>query len=271
VTTAEIIAIGNELLLGDVLDTNANWLCKQITGVGGSVQRVVQVRDDRAAIVRELRSALSRTPALIFTTGGLGPTADDLTLAAVAEALNRPLVQHPDAFAMVQNTFAALAQRGYVDDARMTPERAKMAMLPQGAVPLQNTVGAAPGVALRLESTSVICLPGVPKELRAIYEGALQPLLRPLFGDRAYMQRLIIAHSKDESVLAPLLKAVADRHPDVYVKSRAREYGPEVTFRVTLSAAGRSQGEVAQRLAAALDDLRGTLARAQIATTLSEE
>ncbi len=267
---AEIIAIGNELLLGDVLDTNANWLCKQITGVGGSVQRVVQVRDDRLAIVRELQSALSRSPALIFTTGGLGPTADDMTLEAVAEAVHCPLAQQPEALAMVRNTFADLAQRGYVDDAQMTPERAKMANLPHGSIPLQNMVGAAPGVALRLESTTVICLPGVPKELRAIYEGPLQPLVKPLFGNRAYMQQLVIAHCKDKSVLAPILKAVADRHPNVYVKSRAREYGSDVTFRVTLSAAGNSQEEVDQQLATALDDVCRSLAQAQISTVIEE-
>ena len=141
-TTVEIIVIGNdELLLGDVLDTNANWLCKQITGGGGSAQRVIQVRDDRAAIVREVRAARDRTTALIITTGGLRPTADDMTLVAVAETVQRPLELHPQAFAMVRNTFADLAQRGYVDDARMTLERAKMANLPQGSILLQDTVG----------------------------------------------------------------------------------------------------------------------------------
>lgn len=261
----EILAIGNEILLGDVLDSNSNWLCKQITGLGGSVQRVVQLRDDVAAIADELRAALARAPALIITTGGLGPTADDLSLQAVADATDCPLEQHPEALALVRDTFAELARKGYVADANLTPARAKMAMLPRGATPLPNSVGAAPGVLLRVGATSIVSLPGVPSELRAIYEGPLQPQLRAIFGARAYREHLLIAHCNDESVLAPLLEGVAARHPDVYVKSRATHYGADVTFRITLSAAGRTADQIAQRLAAARADLEATLAQQQIA------
>jgi nicotinamide-nucleotide amidase len=88
---AEIIAIGNELLLGDVLDTNTNWLCRRITGVGGQVTRVAMIRDDIEAISTEIQAVLDRKPELILTTGGLGPTGDDITLLAVASATGRPV------------------------------------------------------------------------------------------------------------------------------------------------------------------------------------
>jgi molybdenum cofactor synthesis domain-containing protein len=94
---AEIIAIGNELLLGDVLDTNTNWLCKRITGLGGLVSRAALIRDEHAAIVSEIRSALDRAPDLIITTGGLGPTGDDITMEAVAEATGHPIELHAQA------------------------------------------------------------------------------------------------------------------------------------------------------------------------------
>ncbi|HEM62067.1 MAG TPA: competence/damage-inducible protein A, partial [Chloroflexi bacterium] len=102
---AEIIAIGNELLLGDVLDTNTNWLCQRITGVGGQVTRAALIRDDIEAIVSEVRSVLARSPNLIITTGGLGPTGDDITLQGVAEATGRPLELHTEALALTKSRY----------------------------------------------------------------------------------------------------------------------------------------------------------------------
>lgn len=80
----EIISAGNEVLIGDVLDTNSNWLCTRVTSLGGLVRRTVMLRDDIEAIAVEIRGALSRRPALVFTVGGLGPTSDDRTLEGVA-------------------------------------------------------------------------------------------------------------------------------------------------------------------------------------------
>ena len=108
----EIIAIGNELLLGDVLDTNTHWLCKRITGAGGQVARAAMIKDDTAAIADEIRSALDRLPDLIITTGGLGPTGDDITLRAVAEALARPLELHAEALTLVKARYKNLAEGG---------------------------------------------------------------------------------------------------------------------------------------------------------------
>ena len=146
----EIVAVGNELLLGDVLDTNSQWLCRRFTGLGARVQRVTMVGDDEAIIAGVVRGALERGARLVVTTGGLGPTEDDLTLRAVAAALGRPLVEHPGAREMVARTYAELARRGHVASAEMTPARLKMARLPEGAEPLANGVGAAPGALVRL-------------------------------------------------------------------------------------------------------------------------
>ncbi|MCB0211579.1 MAG: competence/damage-inducible protein A [Anaerolineae bacterium] len=257
--SVEIIAIGNEILQGDVLDTNSHWLCKQVAGLGGRVERAVIVRDDQAAIVRELHGAQQRHSRLILTTGGLGPTADDLTLAAIAAATGHPLLINAEALTMVKNTYEALAQEGSVHDAAMTPPREKMARLPQGAVPLKNPIGAAPGMLLALDDTTVVSLPGVPGELKAIFTETLQPTLAALFGPSAYLEKLVIVDCQDESVLAPILKDVADQYPAVYLKSRARGFGPDVKFRITLSTAGPSPAAVAQTLAKALSGLKEAL------------
>ncbi len=264
--TVEIIAIGNELLLGDTLDTNTQWLCRTFTGLGGRVERAVLVRDDRPAIVREIRGALERQVHLLVTSGGLGPTDDDLTLDAIAQALDRPLILDERALVLVRATYERLAAAGYVADARLTESRLKMARIPQGAEPVENPVGAAPGVLLRLERTMLVSLPGVPAELKAIVTGPLRPVLQELFGAGVFRERELIALCRDETVLAPILREVSRRHPDIYIKSRAREFGADVRFRITLSLSGRDPALVEARLEEATRDLRDALARAHIET-----
>ena len=261
---AEIIAIGNELLLGDVLDTNTNWLCKRITGVGGQVTRAAMIRDEIEAIAAEIRSALGRKPELIFTTGGLGPTGDDITLLAVAEATERPVELHAEALALVKAKYEELAKKGYVEDAALTEARQKMAYLPRGATALRNPVGGAPGVVMEMGDSILVSLPGVPEELKAIYQETLPPLLERVFGESYYEEQEVIALCGDESSLAPLLAQVVKAHPEVYIKSRARKYGSGVRILITLSAAGDSKGEVERSIGAALSALTLALAGAGI-------
>lgn len=255
----EIVVTGNELLQGDVLDTNTNWICRRITALGGRVERAVIVRDDMEAIVREIRSCLERSARLIITIGGMGPTQDDMTVAAVAAATHRSLILHPEALEMVRRQYERFAREGAVDDPTITPAREKMALLPEGATPLDNPVGAAPGVFLEMDSSVIVCLPGVPAELKGIFEGALQPALQRLFGESAFLEKLALVNCKDESVLAPVLKAVAEKHPDVYLKSRAQRFGSDVRFRVTLSTTGRSREMADQRIAAAMEEFQRAL------------
>ena len=261
---AEIIAIGNELLLGDVLDTNTNWLCKAITGVGGQVRRAVMVRDELEAIVAEIRSALERKTELIITTGGLGPTGDDITLQAVAEATNRPLTLHPDALAFVKARYQELAEKGYVPDPTLTEARQKMAYLPQRATPVANPVGSAPAVILEINSSTLVCLPGVPEELKGTYENTLQPTLKDIFGDSFYQERSVTTLCGNESSLAPILQDVVEAHPAVYIKSRATRFGPETKMLITLSSASAAREEVEGKLDRALKHLTKALATAGI-------
>ena len=259
----EIMAIGNELLLGDTLDTNTQWLCQFVTGSGGRVERAVLLPDDRQVIARELRQALEREPDLILTTGGLGPTDDDLTLEAVAHALQRPLVLNDAARELVRRKYATLAEAGYVADAAMTDSRMKMARLPQGSEPVENPVGAAPAVITRTDRTILINLPGVPAEMKGIVTGPLQPLWQQLFR-RVFRQREVYALCRDETILAPLLRVAASAFPDVYIKSRAREFGPDVRFRITLSTTGDDVPSVEARLNDAMARLTELLSQAGI-------
>lgn len=256
--TAEIMAIGNELLLGQVQDSNAHWLAKKIVGMGGQVRRLVVVGDEPQAIIQEIHGALAWNPALIITTGGLGPTADDLTLAAVASATARPLTLHPQALKMVEERYSYLAAQGFVSDPSLTPARKKMAYLPQGADPLANSVGTAPGCLLRLDPTILVSLPGVPGEMMAIWEESLLPVLKVIFGENVFQEKTVTLHTRDESSLAPLLQELAAENPQVYIKSRARVFGKEVKIRVTVSSSG-PQPEVEAQIQKALAALRQAL------------
>jgi len=261
----EIIAIGNELLLGDVLDTNTHWLCRQVSGRGGRVQHVAMVPDDAGAIAEALAAALRRCPGLIIFTGGLGPTADDQTVASLAAALGRPLELNERALAMVQATYEQLAARGLVRGAALSEERRKMACLPRGAEPLHNPVGAAPGVLLREGETVLVCLPGVPEELKGIFTSSLQPLLGEFFGGGVFLERALVTDCGDESLLAPVVNGVAANHPHVYVKSRAKAYSEGVRLRITLSLSGDDAQVVQAAIDAADGDLTAGLAAAEVA------
>jgi len=235
----ELIAVGNELLRGLVQDTNSYWLCRQLTGRGGLIERISIVPDELESIVKILQQALSAGRSLIVTTGGLGPTHDDLTLEAIAQATGRPLQLHPAAEQMVSERYEQLAAAGHLKAAkRLSESRRKMALLPQGAEPLKNGVGAAPGVLLRQKESLIVALPGVPPEMRDIFENSLQPHLRPLFGDLLYEEREWVTSINDESQIAPLLKEAQLRWPQVYLKSRARSFAEGMRIQITLTMSG---------------------------------
>jgi molybdenum cofactor synthesis domain-containing protein len=256
----EIVSAGNEVLLGDVVDTNSNWLCKHITGLGGQVRRTVMVRDEVEAIADELRAALQRRPQLIFTVGGLGPTQDDLTLQGVAAATGRPLELHPEAERMVRDKYAEFAAQGLVPFADMNEARRKMARLPAGATPLRNPIGGAPGVLLEVDATTIVSLPGVPEELYAIVSESLRDRLTAILGAGTYDERVLLVDTQDESALSDVLRAIQAEHPHVYVKSRAKRFATgDHKLRLTLSARGTTPAEVTALLQAPLDQLRNEL------------
>ena len=265
-TAVELLTIGNEVLAGNVLDTNSHWLCQQLAERGAQVVRITVLPDVVETIAEALRGALARHPALIVTCGGLGPTVDDLTTTAVAGALERPLAEDPTAYEMVRGRYAALLQRGLVATAEMTPARAKMARLPAGAEPLTNTVGGAPGVLITDLPTVIACLPGVPAEMKDIFEHALWPRLAARFSDASYAERTVQTDCLDETIMAPAVDAVTARHPGVYVKSRAQVYGDGVANFATLAARAASVAEAAALLDAAEADLRGALAEVGVQT-----
>lgn len=261
----EVVSAGNEVLSGDVVDTNSNHLCRLVTGLGGVVERTVMVRDDVEAIAREVAGALARAPALVFTVGGLGPTSDDRTLEGVALGLGVPLELHPEAERMVREKYAEFHARGYVPFAEMNEARRKMAVLPAGARPIVNPIGGAPAVLLEAGPTTLVSLPGVPGELEAIVAESLDEVFARVFGSARYEERALLVELQDESAIADVLRRAERAHPRVYVKSRAKVLGSTPVIRVTLSARGEDQAAVDALLTPAAEQLLGEIAAAGFA------
>ncbi|NWF96306.1 MAG: competence/damage-inducible protein A [Candidatus Thorarchaeota archaeon] len=248
-----ILAIGNELLDGLILDTNSNWMEKQLASVGAETLRVVSVRDDVSEIGEGLRFLLSRCD-IVITTGGMGPTHDDKTLLAVATATDRALVEDPAAVAIVKRQYAQLFKRGIVDTPDYTAARRKMACIPEGSKALDNQVGGAPGVQLSVGDATVFCLPGVPPELKSIFEHSVLPWIRERVRG-VFFETVVQFATNDESLFAPLIDVVMRECPGVYIKSMPRRYERGNVLRVWMSARGASAQDAERKVNEAIGRL----------------
>jgi len=257
--TVELFIIGNELLIGEIQDTNTHWLCHELHNLGGRVTRVTVLRDELDVIAAELRYALARSPRVIIFSGGLGPTIDDLTLAAVAVGTGHELRLDETALWMIRQRYDELTARGILGEGGLNPAREKMAWLPAGALPLHNPVGTAPAVQLDIGGTTIICLPGVPSELKGIFTTSLQPFLQENFRRGTAVLRTIIVRCNDESIMEPVLTRVVREHPEIYLKSLATTLGENREIDITITATGSSDAVLESLVEAALADLQAGL------------
>ncbi len=221
---AAILTTGTELTRGELQDTNANYLASKLTELGFEVTEMVTVDDDQArttdALVR-----LGRSVALVLCTGGLGPTSDDFTAAAAAQAAGVPIARDQGAFEVLARKIASLGRE-------MTAARAKQADLPTGCEVLGNPVGTAPAFSLTIGQARCFFLPGVPAEMKTIVEELVTPRIGPMvFPDTA--QVLLRVYGLPEATigeqLADLEKSNSDltlgyrlNFPEVEVKVRVR-------------------------------------------------
>jgi len=244
----EIIAVGREILKGQTLDTNSSWLAKRITALGGVIKRLVIPDDDVAAIAQEIETALQNNAQIVITTGGLGPTFDDKTLAGIAEATGRPLSLHPAALEIVTRRYKEFWEQGFVESPEITPVREKMAYLPKGAEALDNPVGTAPAVSLTIPQGVIFALPGVPKEMQAIFELVVFPRLKKMLGAEFYREETVNTGMGDESVIAGMIDQVMKQVPGTYLKSKATSFGKGVELEVVITAAGAGKEGIEKKV-----------------------
>jgi molybdenum cofactor synthesis domain-containing protein len=209
VTSAAIVTIGNELVSGDTVNTNGSWLARQLEALGVSVQLIAAVPDeiDRvAALVRAQAAAAD----VVIVTGGLGGTPDDITREAVAAAFGLPQEEDAEVAGRLRARFAG------------DPEyAARWARLPAGSRPLENPLGGAPGFVVE----TVYVLPGLPSEMRAMFE-----LIAGELGTGSPIDSWRRSYRTTESRIVGVLEAMAERHPEVLVGSYPSfgSSGPEV-------------------------------------------
>lgn len=214
----EFLAVGKELLIGRTLNTNAHWAGRRLALMGTMITRMTTVDDDLVEISTGLREILRRNPDFVVVAGGLGPTPDDMTLKGIALGLSRPLGLSGEALERIKEHYAAIGRA----DMPLTPARMKMATLPEGATPLENSEGTAPGVRIQGRKTVIFCLPGVPVEMKAIFRRSVEPEIRAKLG-RLYRKALRLRiDGVFESDLAPLIGRELLDHPGAYIKSHPR-------------------------------------------------
>lgn len=258
---SSLLAIGNELLNGEIRDRNLYTLSRRLTHMGFTVIHAAITRDTPESITGTLHFLLSQEPEVVICSGGLGPTEDDLTLSALAQALDRPLVASPEARALVERQYDALLNQGYLHQRGPEAARAKMARLPAGGTPLPNAIGTAPGVCLEHAGTRIYVLPGVPSELASIFEETVVPALQETFDLGSWVEAGLRVHCDDEADVAAPLREVGARHPGVYLKSLARPFpaaGRE-GLRVIAAAQAPETATARERVESTLADLRAVM------------
>ncbi len=245
---AELIFTGDELLRGDIVNTNQAYLGQRLLDLGIFATRAVSIPDDLVAIAGAIRDALARRPEVLVLSGGLGPTEDDLTREATAEALALPLEHHEDLLEQIREKFAA---RGY----KMGQSNRKQAQLPAGATAIPIS-GTAPGFLLERQGTLVVALPGVPWELKEMWEGTIEPRLAARPGNGAgHAVRRIRVFGLGESAAAEKLADLPWRGTDIEIGTRASLEELTIILRGPATAEGaRRLDEIQARVIDALGD-----------------
>lgn len=232
--TAEILCIGSELLLGNITNGNARWIAEQLASLGVPHQRQMVVGDNRERLMAEVRQAAGRCRVLI-TTGGLGPTPDDLTTEAIAAAFETPLVEHPEVWAAIQ---ARLSARGRT----CSPSNRRQAFLPKGAELLPNPTGTAPGMIWSpTPGFTVLTFPGVPSEMKAMWQQTAAPWLRQSgLAAGVFASRMLHFWGVSESALA---EEMADLLEQVNPTVAPYAGAGEVKLRITARAERQAEAE----------------------------
>ncbi|MHA2306387.1 MAG: molybdopterin-binding protein [Candidatus Hodarchaeales archaeon] len=222
-----LLSIGNELLNGKTINTNASFLGQKLTNKGFNVIKIVTLPDDGKMVSSEISQAIKSSEfRLILITGGLGPTWDDSTSIFLADALGVDTELNSDALTIVQERYQDLFEKKLVQSSDLNSAREKMAILPIGAIPFNNPVGTAPGIFFNYKQnlTWIFCLPGVPREMEEMYE-LIEPKLVNLTTahDMDYFEEMIVTNFSDESLIAPFLAKVRQKF-DVWIKSFPETY-----------------------------------------------
>lgn len=222
---AEILSIGTELLLGQIIDTNAAYIAERLAEVGLSLYFKDTVGDNMERLVATLRMAASRAE-VIICTGGLGPTADDITAEGIAIAFDAPLEMNEVAKSGIENLFRSRGRP-------FTDRQFKQAMMPQGAIMVPNPVGTAPGFILNKDGITVVALPGPPQEMQPMWLQTVGHYLSGLSGAIIYSRTLRFCGIGESVLEAHLEDLMAGTNPTVAPYAKLAEVHLRLTARAS--------------------------------------
>lgn len=257
---AEIISVGTELLLGDILNTNTRFISKKLAEYGIPLYFQTVVGDNMERLLQAIETAFSRCD-LVITTGGLGPTGDDITKEGAAGYFNKKLVLDEEIYNELKTY---IESQGYP----FSENNKKQALTPEGAEVLENHNGTAPGYIISEKGKTIILLPGPPSEMVGMFENSVEPYLRRLTG-KTYYSRVLRICGIGESMVETLIKDLMEKQTNPTIAPYAKE--GEVHVRITASADDEESAKaLTEPTAALVYDILGKSIYAEGETTLEE-
>ena len=229
----ELVSVGTELLLGDIVNTNTAYLSKELAALGLGVFRQTTVGDNRERLLKTLESAFLENDTVIIT-GGLGPTDDDITKECAAEYFGREFYFHEYSWVKILERLTR-AGRNII-----TENNKKQAMIPEGAIVLENYCGTAPGIIIEENNKRIILLPGPPREMRDMFEKSVKPYLEK-FSSKQFISKYVRFYGIGESLLETKIKDIMDNQTNPTLALYAKT--GEVLLRITVSGNDRAECE----------------------------
>ena len=245
-TQASIITIGDELLIGQVIDTNSSWIAQQLNDAGIAVKRRVAVGDSRDEIIKILDEESARSE-IILITGGLGPTSDDITKIVLSEYFGGKMVVNKEALDNVTYLFEKIFKRP------VSAINRQQAEVPDVCEIIQNKSGTAPGMIFRKDKTIYISMPGVPYEMKGMMEESVIPLLKKSFELPAIVHRTILTVGIGESALAEIIKDFEESLPKNIKLAYLPNYG---MVRLRLSTTGFDRTQIENEISKYFEELK---------------
>ncbi|KXB06411.1 hypothetical protein AKJ52_02260 [candidate division MSBL1 archaeon SCGC-AAA382C18] len=214
---SEILTVGEEILEGTQVNTNASWIAETLTETGIKVRRITTVGDETKAISDEIERSVEKNTDLLIVTGGLGPTPDDKTLDGLSKALDDECEVNETALEMIRESYDKFAEEGLIKEGGITPSRKKMAIIPSSSEPIPNPIGGAPAILAKKNETSIFCLPGVPREMKAILKENIDRWGLDLKGKDTFLEVEITG--LEESSMTPLYRELGEEYQEIEVRS----------------------------------------------------
>lgn len=229
----ELISVGTELLLGDIVNTNTAYLSKELAALGIGVYRQTTIGDNSERLLQTLDAAFSENDTVIIT-GGLGPTDDDITKECAAEYFGREFYFHEYSWVKILERLTRTGRNV------ITENNKKQAMIPEGAIVLENYCGTAPGIIIEENNKRIILLPGPPREMRDMFEKSVKPYLEK-FSSKQFISKYVRFYGIGESLLETKIKDIMDNQTNPTLALYAKT--GEVLLRITVSGNDRAECE----------------------------